>query len=65
MYIRKGYDYPGCDSDLQVFVVDQGPEGLGPVKQSTVEEACRPRLRQNPEDLDRVHLETHQIIQGS
>lgn len=48
----------GCGPDLQVYVVGQGLEGLGPVKRSKVEGERRLQHYQNLEDWDTMHLET-------
>lgn len=52
-------------SDLQLSVVGQGLEELGPVWRSKVEGERRPQLRRNLEDCHRMHLETRQNIQRS
>lgn len=55
--------FSGCGPNLQVYVADQGLEGLEPVRQSKVEGERRQRLHQNLEDWDRMHLEESQNIQ--
>lgn len=72
MFIRKliiilamrSLTFSGCGPDLQVYVVGQGQEGLGPVRRSKVEGAHRLQRYQNPEDGDRMHLQTSQKYSG-